>query len=132
LGKNLKEMAGDGVEFLGRVSDNQMYRYYGECKAFLALAENEDFGMTLVEVMAAGRPVIAFEGGGYLETVVDGKTGFFFGDLTVFGLAKVLSSFDKLKTQVFAGEDCRKQARKFSKERFVEEIKKEVCRVKKT
>lgn len=123
LGSQLDKLKGQGIEFLGRVPDEELYRAYGECRAFLALAADEDFGMTPVEAMAAGRPVIAYPGGGYLESVVDGKTGKFLpikeerNLLPV--LTAVLKSFDETKYQP---EDCRKQARRFSKERFVREI----------
>lgn len=120
LGQDLEKLKGDGVEFLGRVSDEELYRFYGQCRAFLALAEDEDFGMTPVEAMAAGRPVIAFRGGGYLESVVEGKTGEFFDQREVELLAKKLKNFKAAK---YKPEDCRKQAKKFSKERFRKEIK---------
>lgn len=121
FGGKLEKLKAKGADFLGRVSDKELYRYYGECKAFLALAENEDFGMTLLEAMAAGRPVIAFQGGGYLESMVEGKTGEFFDKRTVGNLARILKEF---KPEKYKPEDCRKQAKKFSKERFKKEIKK--------
>jgi len=108
------------VEFVGRVSDKELYRYYGRCKAFLALATDEDFGITPVEAMAAGRPVIAFRGGGYLESVIEGKTGEFFNQPTVESLVEVLKNF---KPEKYKAEDCIAQAKKFSKERFKKEIK---------
>jgi glycosyltransferase involved in cell wall biosynthesis len=108
------------VEFVGRVSDQKLYHYYGSCQAFLALATDEDFGITPVEAMAAGRPVIAFRGGGYLESVVEGKTGEFFNKPTVESLVEAMKKFRNSK---YNPEDCRKQAEKFSKERFQNEIK---------
>ena len=120
LGKDLSRLKSKWVKFLGRVSDKKLYQYYGECKAFLALAEDEDFGIAPVEAMAAGRPVIAFRGGGYLESVVAGKTGEFIEQLEINSLAKVLKSFNPKKYQP---EDCRRQAKKFSQERFKKEIK---------
>lgn len=119
LGNKLEGLRNDYVEFLGRVSDEKLYETYGKCKAFLALALDEDFGMTPVEAMAAGRPVIAYRGGGYLETVVEGKTGEFFDGPTPEALAKVLKSFNHKK---YKPENCRSQAQKFSKERFKKEI----------
>jgi glycosyltransferase involved in cell wall biosynthesis len=117
--EKLNKLKGETVEFLGRVSDSELYRYYGQCKAFLALAQDEDFGITPVEAMAAGRPVIAYAGGGYLETVIEDKTGAFFDDYSTEGLIKVIKIFDPSK---YKPEDCRKQAEKFSKERFKKEI----------
>jgi glycosyltransferase involved in cell wall biosynthesis len=120
LGKSWKQMGGRGVQLLGRVPDQELYQYYGECKAFLALAEDEDFGIAPVEAMAAGRPVIAFRGGGYLESVVEGKTGKFFVQLETNNLAKILKNFNPSKYKPAA---CRQQAKKFSKERFKKEMK---------
>ncbi len=107
------------IEFLGRVNDQDLWKLYGECKAFLALAQDEDFGITPVEAMAAGRPVIAFRGGGYLETVVEGKTGVFFSDPTAESLSDVISKLYKLEIRE---EDCREQARNFSQEKFRKNI----------
>lgn len=120
FGGKLESLKGRGVELLGRVPDEELYRYYGQCRAFLALATEEDFGVTPAEAMAAGRPVIAFRGGGYLESVVEGKTGEFFDEPTVEGLVEVLKKF---KPGKYKSENCRKQAKKFSKERFKKEIK---------
>jgi glycosyltransferase involved in cell wall biosynthesis len=117
--EKLNKLKGVTVEFLGRVSDSELYKYYGHCKAFLALAEDEDFGITPVEAMAAGRPIIAYAGGGYLETVIEGKTGTFFDEYSTEGLITALKNFDPEK---YKPEDCRKQAEKFSKERFMREI----------
>lgn len=120
FGGQLDKLKNQWVEFLGRVPDQDLYRYFGQCKAFLALAKNEDFGMTPVEAMAAGRPVIAYRGGGYLESVVEGKTGVFFGQHDVDALAKTLKSFRPAR---FKKAACVAQAKKFSKERFKKEIK---------
>jgi len=120
LGKDIKRLENKWVEFVGGVSDEELYGYYGRCKAFLALAKDEDFGITPVEAMAAGRPVIAYKGGGYLETVVEGKTGVFFDEWGGEGLAEVMGKF---KAEKYKNSDCVRQARKFSKERFKKEIK---------
>jgi glycosyltransferase involved in cell wall biosynthesis len=120
FGKKLESLKGKGIEFLGRISDKELYRYYGQCQAFLALATDEDFGVTPVEAMAAGRPVIAFRGGGYLESVVEGKTGEFFNKPTVDSLVAKWQGFKALKYQP---EACRQQAKKFSKKRFKREIR---------
>ena len=107
------------IEFLGFVSDEELVRLYKNAKAFLALAQDEDFGITPVEAMQQGTPVIAYKGGGYQETVVDGKTGLFFDKQTVQSLSDAILRFEKMN---FSPEDCRKQGERFSKERFKKEI----------
>lgn len=118
--EDLRQMAGKNVEFMGRVSDDELKRLFADCQAFIAAAADEEFGITLLETMVTGRPVIAFRGGGYLDTMVEGKTGEFFDKPTVGSLAEVLKKF---KPEKYKPEDCRKQAQKFSKERFKKEIR---------
>lgn len=119
LNQDLRNLKSRWVEFTGRVSDQELYRFYGQCKAFLALATDEDFGITPVEAMAAGRPVVAYRGGGYLESVVEGKTGEFFNEPTVASLVEILQKF---KPEKYKPVDCRAQAQKFSQKRFKKEI----------
>ena len=73
----LEGMAKPNVCFLGRLSDEEVNRYFASCRAFLFPGE-EDFGITPLEANAAGRPVIAYRKGGALDTVIDGQTGVFF------------------------------------------------------
>ena len=108
-----------GVEFLGQVSDEELAKLYKGAKGFLALSQDEDFGITPVESMLCGTPVIAFNGGGYIEPVIDGKTGVLFNNYSVDGLIEVVKKFESSK---FSSEDCIEQAEKFSKERFKKEI----------
>lgn len=115
----LHKIAKKNVEFLGWVSEEEKWQLLRECRAFICAAEDEDFGITPVEAQAAGKPVIAFRGGGYLETVVEGKTGLFFDELTVEGLEKTVKKFRNLE---FKSEDCRKRAKKFSKEKFKQKM----------
>ncbi|HLA03761.1 MAG TPA: glycosyltransferase, partial [Patescibacteria group bacterium] len=118
--KKLQGLAGKGIEFLGYVTDEERTKLYAGAKAFLALSTDEDFGITLVEAMMTGTPVIAYKGGGYLESVVEGKTGIFFDEPTVEGLAAAIRKFDKM---TFLRDDCINHAKKFSKERFKKEIR---------
>jgi glycosyltransferase involved in cell wall biosynthesis len=108
------------VEFLGQVSDEELVKLYKGAKGFLALSKDEDFGITPVESMLCATPVIAFNGGGYKETVIDGKTGVLFNNYSVDGLIEAVKKFESLK---FNAKDCVDQAEKFSKERFKREIK---------
>ena len=89
----LKAIAGPTVRFVGRVDDEGMRPLYAKCRAFILPAE-EDFGVTPLEAMASGRPVIAYGRGGALDTVVPGVTGTFFHEQTAASLADVLSRFD--------------------------------------
>lgn len=91
--ERLKAMAGPTVEFLGYVPDDQLPGLMARCKAFL-FPGLEDFGITPVQAQAAGRPVIAFGGGGALDTVIPGQTGEHFHEMTVDNLAAVLARFD--------------------------------------
>ncbi len=91
--KRLSELAGENTEFLGRQSDRAVARYAGSCRALIFPGE-EDFGMTPLEINAAGRPVIAFRGGGATETVVEGKTGVFFDSQTVGSLSEAIEDFE--------------------------------------
>lgn len=119
---NLKKIAGKNVQFLGWVSDGERVKLLQEAKALIVASEDEDFGITSIEAQAAGTPVIAPASGGFLETVVDGKTGLLYGGpgmVNVDELVKVLGEF---REEQFSAEDLRKNAEKFSKERFKKEI----------
>lgn len=119
--RRIKRLENRWVKFLGRIPDEEVYQYYGRCKAFLATSKDEDFGISAVEAMAGGRPVVAYRGGGYLETVVEGKTGEFFDEYSIEGLMEAMR---KLKAEKYKKEDCQRQAEKFSKEKFKREMEK--------
>jgi glycosyltransferase involved in cell wall biosynthesis len=89
----LERMAGPTVPFFGRVSDDQARRQLAGCRALIFPGE-EDFGLAPLEAQASGRPVIAYEAGGALETVLDGETGVFFRPHTVEALCAVLEVFE--------------------------------------
>lgn len=91
--EHLQAMAGPTVEFLGYVPDDELPGLMARCRAFL-FPGLEDFGITPVQAQAAGRPVIAFRGGGALDTVLPGVTGEFFDAQTVESLAAVMAAFD--------------------------------------
>ena len=132
--KKIKSAAGPTVEFLGFVNDEELIELYAGAKAFLATARDEDFGMTVVEAQLCGTPVIAYRGGGYLETVIDGKTGVFFNEYSVEGLKKALHSFKfsrppglrpcEVGQVIFNFKNVINNAKRFSKQKFVREMKK--------
>lgn len=90
--ERLRGMAGSTVEFLGRQSDDAVTELVSRCRALVFPGE-EDFGMAPLEVNAAGRPVIAFFGGGAMETVQEGVTGTFFREPTVASLKEAMERF---------------------------------------
>jgi glycosyltransferase involved in cell wall biosynthesis len=91
--ERLQAMAGPTVEFLGYVPDDTLPDLMARCKAFI-FPGLEDFGITPVQAQAAGRPVIAYGGGGALDTVIPGVTGEHFHALTVDSLVDVMANFD--------------------------------------
>jgi glycosyltransferase involved in cell wall biosynthesis len=91
--RRLRGIAGPTTHFFGRVADAVVREEFARCRALIFTGE-EDFGLTPLEAQASGRPVIAFQRGGALETVKDGLTGVFFGEQTVDALASTLTSFD--------------------------------------
>lgn len=119
----IKRIGGERLTILGRVNDEELRYLYARAKGFIALAREEDFGMTVVEAQAAGTPVIAFNGGGFAETVVDGETGILIDDTDTATLEKAFERFDQIKWEK---EKLVKNARRFSREVFEEKIKKMV------
>ncbi|HKL17210.1 MAG TPA: glycosyltransferase [Patescibacteria group bacterium] len=117
--KNLKKIAGPNIEFLGFVSEEKKAELLSKARAFIH-PQKEDFGITAVESMASGRPVIAYKKGGALDTVVEGKTGLFFKEQTCQCLVKKVKEFENMK---FDPEKIRKHALGFSKESFKKQIK---------
>lgn len=115
----LQKIAKANIEFLGRVSTEELAKLYAESKA-LIFPQEEDFGIVPLEAMSSGTPVIAWEKGGVLETVVHKKTGYFFEEQSWGSLAKAVVEFQKIP---FDKEYIRKHAETFSTPRFEQTIK---------
>lgn len=116
----LQNLAGTSslIEFCGRVSDSQRNELLLNCTALIQ-PQYEDFGITPVEAMAYGKPVIAFGKGGALETVIPGVTGEFFMEQSPDCLGTLLHSFNSRK---YTPEACISQSKVFSKQRFIKEL----------
>jgi glycosyltransferase involved in cell wall biosynthesis len=104
----LKERAAPNVRFLGAVDDATMADHFARCRA-LVFPGVEDFGIVPLEVMASGRPVIAFARGGATETIIPGETGLFFDAQTPEALGAAvdrleagLASFDPARIRAHA------------------------------
>jgi glycosyltransferase involved in cell wall biosynthesis len=124
--KKLQKKAKSNIEFVGLVSDKKLKDYYAHCQAFI-FPQEEDFGITAVEAMAAGRPVIAYQAGGALEIIQPGITGLFFKEQTTDCLIKALRSF---KLTDFDPRLIREKAMEFDQERFKERIRKFILKVR--
>ena len=111
------------IEFLGNVEDEVVVQVLAGCRA-LIVPGIEDFGITPLEAQALGKPVIAYQEGGVLETVIPAKTGIFFKEQNIKSLSEALALF-RLKN--FNPEDCRKNASRFSKVHFINNFKQTVA-----
>ncbi len=117
--KRLQKLARNNIEFVGLVSDGQLRDYYAYAQA-LVFPQEEDFGITAVEAMASGRPVIAYRAGGVLEIVRPGQSGLFFGRQEKQELVRVLKEFKRLS---FDPAIIKEQAEYFDQEKFKQRIK---------
>jgi glycosyltransferase involved in cell wall biosynthesis len=114
----LKRRAGPTITFHGRADDETVRQLMQTCRA-LCLAGIEDFGITPVEAQAAGKPVIAFAGGGVLETVEEGVTGVFFHRHDTEDFLAAARACGAMQTDP---EVIAQRARRFSPEAFRERI----------
>lgn len=121
----IRALAKSNITLLGSVDDETVKKYISNAKAFV-YAACEDFGIAIVEAQACGTPVIAYDGGGARETVIDLRkdsekgTGILFSPQTVAGLLEGLKTFNILEKE-FKPENNRFHAEKFSTEVFKEE-----------
>ena len=114
----LKRLAAPNIEFCGRVSDADLRELYARCRAFVMPAE-EDFGMTAVEALASGKPVIAFGRGGALETVPC-YGGVLYPEATDASLAEAVTQCDSLETDPV---DLQTWALRFSEAEFASKMR---------
>jgi len=121
--EKLKIIAKKNIEFLGPVDDVKKAELYSRALAFIH-PQAEDFGITAVESMASGRPVIALANGGALETVVEGATGRFFREPSWEDLLDTLLRFDPIE---FDPIKIREHALQFSADNFKKKIIEQVA-----
>jgi glycosyltransferase involved in cell wall biosynthesis len=115
----LEQQANGGVEFAGRLSDEEIRDEYRRALAVLMPGE-EDFGIVPVEAQACGRPVVALARGGALETVIHGDTGVLFDAPTAESLATALAQASAI---VFDPDRLRSHAERFSRDRHLERMR---------
>jgi glycosyltransferase involved in cell wall biosynthesis len=110
----LERLSGPNVELRGRVDEDELLRLYATCRAVIHPAL-DDFGIAPVEALAAGRPVVAFAGGGALDSVRDGDNGVLFAEPTPASLGAAL---DRLERMSFDPDHLRASARRFDRATF--------------
>lgn len=118
--KRLQKLAGPTVRFLGRVSDEDLVKEVQHAKAFL-FPNEEDFGLTAVEALAAGTPVIAYAKGGALDIVQNGETGVLFNEQSVEALVGAIEKFEALS---FLPATLHRKSKRFAPSLFETKIRK--------
>lgn len=118
--KKLVKMAGPKVTFITHAPNDDIPTYIASAEAFV-FASYDDFGITPVEAMATGTPVIAFRAGGALDYVESGRTGEFFSQQTVSSLKRALQRFSPAK---YSPDDIKTRAREFRADHFRKNISK--------
>ncbi len=134
--ENLRAKAKDNIEFMGFLDDTAVASYYSSCIAVI-FPSHEDFGIVPVEAQSYGKPVVAYRGGGALETVVEGRTGLFFDEQSSGSLIslflKICSEPGDRSLKIesvnayfkkFDELECKRNAARFSKEQFQDKIRK--------
>ncbi len=116
----IKSIKPKNVRIVSWVSQETLVELYAHCKGFVTTSLDEDFGMTAVEAMASGKPVIAPDQGGYKETI-SSKTGVLIDNIDHNKLAKAVKSITDSGSYK---EDCIRQAKKFDTAVFLKEIRK--------
>jgi glycosyltransferase involved in cell wall biosynthesis len=116
----LRRMAGGTVEFCGRVTDDELRELYARSRALLLPGE-EDFGMTPVEALASGKPVVALGRGGALESVplTDPVGGVMYDSPK--GLAQAVEQFERMESHIVPAR-LREWAGRFCEKNFVEQM----------
>lgn len=117
--KHISNKLPDNVNILGEVSETELIDLYSRCRGFICTALDEDFGLTPVEAMASGKPVVAANEGGFKETVTE-KTGF----LINADIHSVIEAVKFVSREPESYRDaCLKQAKCFDLSIFSEKIK---------
>ncbi|MDN3708551.1 glycosyltransferase [Myroides ceti] len=125
--KALKFMATDNIIFTGFVSEHKVYEYISKAKAFIH-AGIEDFGIAAVEAQSCGTPVITFEEGGMLETIISEKTGLFFKERTPEMLNQCIEKFENY---TFDYALIHQHAQQFSEAQFHDKMQQYISEVMK-
>jgi len=120
--RRLEGLAGDRVEFVGRVSDEQKWQLLAGAQGLL-FPQEEDYGIAPIEAMSVGTPVLAYGRGGASETVIAGTTGLLFDEQTPEALATAMKHFETLE---FDRDTLHRYAKQYDTEHFVDQLSKHI------
>jgi len=122
--KYIESIKTDNIEILNWVSREKLIELYSECKGLIATARDEDFGMSVIEAMASGKPIIASNEGGYKESVINDRTGILIDSINE---QKIIEAINKIESNLYSDSEkyknnSIKQAKKFDTKEFVKSI----------
>ncbi|MFA6982004.1 MAG: glycosyltransferase [Patescibacteria group bacterium] len=121
--KRLKKLAGQNIQFLGHVSEEQKSKIIEGCKGVLFPVVDEDFGIVPIEALSHGKPVLAHRSGGPIETIRENIDGMFFEEVSTESLVSTIKIFDdKIDSKAFDGQQSKIYVQRFGKERFKKEF----------
>jgi len=120
----IKRIKPKNVEIRSWINQKELIELYANCKGFITTSKDEDFGMTPIEAMASGKPVIAPNEGGYKETIINGKTGKLINNINVDNLVLAIKEIGKNPEKY--KNACIKQAKKFDTKVFIKKIKEQI------
>ncbi len=123
--EHLKKIARMDIAFLGKVSERELNILYQNSKGLIFPVQDEDFGISPVEAMAHGKPVLSHKSGGPTEYIEEGKTGMFFDDISVEGIINAVDKFDAAITaNTYDSGYIKQAAKRFDEKVFAENFRK--------
>lgn len=119
---------GENIEIIHWIANEGLKKLYAGCKGFITTAMDEDFGMTVVEAMASGKPVIAPDEGGYKESIINGENGILIDNINGDKLADAIIAIEKNleENPDRYRKACQDRARRFDVEAFINKVKNEM------
>jgi len=128
--KYCKKIKPKNVKIISWIDNKELINLYSNCKGLITTANNEDFGMTPVEAMASGKPVIASNEGGYKETIINNKTGILIDNINenklIQAIKKINQQLESKQNQEKYKRACQKKAKEFDTKEFIEKIKEQI------
>ncbi|MEK6934680.1 MAG: glycosyltransferase [Nanoarchaeota archaeon] len=121
---HIKKIKPNNVEILSWVDEKELIGLYSNCKGFITTSLDEDFGMTPIEAMASGKPIIAPNEGGYRESIIDKENGRLINNINVDKLVETIKEVGE--NSIKFKNNCIKQAKKFDTKVFIKKIKEQM------